>query len=77
VLRRRRVPVWILVAPVITVTATALLTYGSVRFRHSGELSIVVLAAVALDALLPKPDRREPRSGARMIAGDGAVRSSR
>jgi 4-amino-4-deoxy-L-arabinose transferase-like glycosyltransferase len=77
VLRRRGIPVWILIAPVITVTATALLTYGSVRFRHSGELSIVVLAAVALDALLPTPDRRESRSAARMIAGDGAVRSSR
>jgi 4-amino-4-deoxy-L-arabinose transferase-like glycosyltransferase len=77
VLRRRGTPVWILTAPLITVTATALLTYGSVRFRHSGELAIVVLAAVALDALLPSPDRREPRSAARMIAGDGAVRSSR
>jgi len=77
VLRRRGKPVWILVAPLITVTATALLTYGSVRFRHSGELAIVVLAAVALDALLPTPDRRESRSAARMIAGDGAVRSSR
>jgi 4-amino-4-deoxy-L-arabinose transferase-like glycosyltransferase len=77
VLRRRGKPVWILTAPLITVTATALLTYGSVRFRHSGELAIVVLAAVALDALLPTPDRRESRSAARMIAGDGAVRSSR
>jgi 4-amino-4-deoxy-L-arabinose transferase-like glycosyltransferase len=54
VLRRRGVPVWIVVTPVITVTLTALLTYGSVRFRHSGELSIVILAAVAVDALLPR-----------------------
>jgi 4-amino-4-deoxy-L-arabinose transferase-like glycosyltransferase len=77
VLRRRGVPVWIVVTPVITVTLTALLTYGSVRFRHSGELSIVILAAVALDALLPSPGRREPAAAPHMIAGDGAVRTSR
>ena len=33
-------------------TLTALLTYGSTRFRFAAEPSIVVLAAVALDALL-------------------------
>jgi len=51
VLRRRGVPVWILTTPLITVTLTALLSYGTVRFRHSAELTIVVLAAVALDRL--------------------------
>jgi 4-amino-4-deoxy-L-arabinose transferase-like glycosyltransferase len=58
-LRRARVPVWILMAPFITVTVTALLAYGSIRFRHSAELSLVVLAAVALDRLLPSK-RAEP-----------------
>jgi asparagine N-glycosylation enzyme membrane subunit Stt3 len=52
-LRRRKVPVWILLAPFVTVTLTALLAYGQIRFRHSAELSLVVLAAVALDRLLP------------------------
>ena len=52
-LRRRRVPVWILMTPFITVTVTALLAYGQIRFRHSAELSLVVLGAVALDRLLP------------------------
>jgi 4-amino-4-deoxy-L-arabinose transferase-like glycosyltransferase len=52
-LRRRRVPVWILTAPFITVTLTVLLAYGQIRFRHSAELPLVVLAAVALDRLLP------------------------
>jgi 4-amino-4-deoxy-L-arabinose transferase-like glycosyltransferase len=56
-LRRRRVPVWVLMAPFITVTLTALLAYGAVRFRHSAELSLTVLAAVALDGLLPSKDR--------------------
>ena len=51
VLRRRRVPVWILTAPFITVTITTLAAYGSVRFRHSAELSLVVLAAVAVDRM--------------------------
>jgi 4-amino-4-deoxy-L-arabinose transferase-like glycosyltransferase len=56
-LRRRRVPVWIVLAPFVTVTLTALLAYGQVRFRHSAELSLVVLAAVALDRLLPGAQR--------------------
>ena len=60
-LRRRGVATWIVCAPVATVTLTALLTYGSIRFRHSAELSIVVLSAVALDRLLPAArPRREP-----------------
>ena len=57
-LRRRRVPLLIVLAPFVTVTVTALLAYGQIRFRHSAELSLVVLAAVALDRLLP--DRTEP-----------------
>ena len=52
-LRRRRVPILIVVAPFITVTVTALLAYGQIRFRHSAELSLVVLAAEAVDRLLP------------------------
>ena len=56
-LRRRRVPVWILMAPFVTVTVTSLLAYGAIRFRQSAELSLVVLAAVALDRLLPSAAR--------------------
>jgi Dolichyl-phosphate-mannose-protein mannosyltransferase len=52
VLRRRRVPVWILLTPFVVVSFTALLTYGNQRFREPAELSLVVLAAVAIDALL-------------------------
>jgi 4-amino-4-deoxy-L-arabinose transferase-like glycosyltransferase len=57
-LRRRRVPVWIVLAPVLVVSLTALTTYGNQRFREPAELSLVVLAAVALDAL-----RRPARTG--------------
>jgi hypothetical protein len=58
-LRRRRFPLLILLAPFITVTVTALLAYGQIRFRYSAELSLVVLAAVALDRLLPAHERRD------------------
>jgi hypothetical protein len=51
VLRRRGVGVWILLTPFVVVSLTALLTYGNQRFREMAELSLVVLAAVALDAL--------------------------
>jgi hypothetical protein len=48
-------------APVVTVTLTTLLGYGSIRFRHSAELTLVVLAGVALDALWQR--RAEPSEG--------------
>ena len=57
-LRRRRQPLAILLVPLAMVTLTALLTYGSTRFRFAAEPSIVVLAAVAVDALAaPAPER--------------------
>ena len=61
-LRRRSVPVWILCTPLITVTLTSLLAYGNPRFRHSAEIPIVVLAAVAIDRLAPRrpPAPRRP-----------------
>jgi 4-amino-4-deoxy-L-arabinose transferase-like glycosyltransferase len=52
VLRRRRRPVWPLVATAVTVTATSALFYGHIRFRTPAETAIVVLAAVALTAWL-------------------------
>jgi 4-amino-4-deoxy-L-arabinose transferase-like glycosyltransferase len=62
VLRRRGVPVWIVSAPFVTVTLTTLLAYGAVRFRHSAELSVVVLAGVALDRVLPAAGKRPKQS---------------
>ena len=50
-LRRRRRPVYPLVAMVVVVTVSAFATYGGSRFRAEGEVALVVLAAVALDAL--------------------------
>jgi 4-amino-4-deoxy-L-arabinose transferase-like glycosyltransferase len=50
-LRRRRALLWPLLAPVVMVIVTAAAFYGYLRFRQPAEISLVVLAAVALDAL--------------------------
>jgi peptidoglycan/LPS O-acetylase OafA/YrhL len=53
VLRRRRRPrLSPLLAPVLMVTITAMTTYGEIRFRAAAEGTIVILAALAVDALL-------------------------
>jgi 4-amino-4-deoxy-L-arabinose transferase-like glycosyltransferase len=62
VLRRRRMSIWILLMPFVIVTVTALASYGNVRFRQPAELALVVLAAIAIDALWPR--RRAVRSRA-------------
>ena len=49
-LRRRGRDLWILLAPVVMVTLVAAATYGTTRFRMAAEPSIVLLAAVALQA---------------------------
>jgi hypothetical protein len=51
ILRRRKQPVYILLVLPAIVLFTVALMYGTNRFRAAGEVSIVVLAAVALDAL--------------------------
>lgn len=60
VLRRRGATPWLLLVPAALVTLTSLGGYGLARFRMAAEISIVVLAAVALDALLAR--RREARA---------------
>jgi 4-amino-4-deoxy-L-arabinose transferase-like glycosyltransferase len=50
VLHRRGVGIWIVTMPFVVVSITALATYGNMRFREPAELSVVVLAAVAIDA---------------------------
>jgi 4-amino-4-deoxy-L-arabinose transferase-like glycosyltransferase len=48
-LRRRRVPITPLLAQFVIVTVTVAAIYGITRFRTPAEVSLVVLAAVALD----------------------------
>jgi hypothetical protein len=50
--RRRDHTLWVLAAPIVMVTAVAVVTYGTTRFRFAAEPSFCVLAAVALVALL-------------------------
>lgn len=59
-LRRRGVPIAVVVAPLVVVTLASLLSYGSVRFRHTAELALVVLAAVALDQLWRRRSPEHP-----------------
>jgi 4-amino-4-deoxy-L-arabinose transferase-like glycosyltransferase len=59
VLRRRGVPSFPLVALVISVAITVVVFYGSTRFRAPAEPSLVILAAVAADALVRRI-RHEP-----------------
>ena len=60
-LRRRRVSVAALLAPAVAVTVNAAVFYGLVRFRAPAEVSIVVLAAITIDAFIDhrRPARRE------------------
>ena len=51
ILRRRRQPIYPLMAMFIVTTITAFVTYGNHRFRSEAEVAIVVLAAVSLDAV--------------------------
>ncbi len=63
ILRRRRQPIYPLMAMVIVPTLTAFVTYGSNRFRSEAEVAIVVLAAVTLDAAWSSLAGRPRRSG--------------
>jgi 4-amino-4-deoxy-L-arabinose transferase-like glycosyltransferase len=49
---RRGEVTWILLAPFIIVTVTALTTYGNLRFREPAEIALALLAAVAVDELI-------------------------
>ena len=62
VLRRRRAPLLVLLAPVVVVTLSTAASFGMPRFRQAAELSLVVLAAVAVDSVW---ERRRGRTAAR------------
>ena len=54
VLRRRRTPIYPLLAFVATVVITVATTFGETRYRAAAEVSIVLLAGVGIDAVLPR-----------------------
>ena len=55
VARRRKVPVWPLVVPIVVVTSVTVLIGGIIRYRAVAEPSLIVLAAIGIGAVL---DRR-------------------
>ncbi|MEA2448418.1 MAG: hypothetical protein QOG63_350 [Thermoleophilaceae bacterium] len=65
-LRRRRPDVLILLAPVLLAVVTTLIAFGYSRFRYAADVSLIVLAAVAVERVLARyaaaPRRRSARS---------------
>jgi hypothetical protein len=55
--RRRRRPLWPLLAPIALVLLTSAGFYGLARFRYAADISLVVLAGAGLGAFL---ERRAP-----------------
>jgi hypothetical protein len=52
--RRRKIPVWPMVVPVVVVTAMMLMIGGIPRYRAAAEPSVIVLAAIGIGALLAR-----------------------
>ncbi len=73
-LYRRHAPLRVLLAPVLLVTISSALSWGTTRFRHPAEISIVILAAIALCAALDR--RRAPREAAAAPGAAGRPSSS-
>ena len=65
-LHRRRVAAWVLVSPVVLVSLVSAVGYGFLRFREPAEITLVVLAGVAVDEWLR---RGRDRRGAGATAG--------
>jgi len=57
VLHRRHARVWPFLVPPLIVSLTVALTFADTRYRAPAEVSLVVLAAVAIEALFPSPGR--------------------
>jgi 4-amino-4-deoxy-L-arabinose transferase-like glycosyltransferase len=72
-LRRRRVPITPLVEQFVMVTITAAAIYGLVRFRVPAEVSLVVLAAVAIDAWWRRSDHAEDDATTRPVAVEASA----
>ncbi|HXA33548.1 MAG TPA: glycosyltransferase family 39 protein [Acidimicrobiales bacterium] len=54
VLRRRRIPLYPLLSFVLTVAITVAIAYGETRYRAAAEVPLVILAAVGIEAVLPR-----------------------
>jgi 4-amino-4-deoxy-L-arabinose transferase-like glycosyltransferase len=52
ILRRRRIPVFPLLMFPVLVLITTVITFGQVRYRATAEVTLVILAAIAIDAAI-------------------------
>jgi len=90
VLRRRKLTIVPLVAPVVVVCAAVLVAFGNTRYRTPAEITITILSAVTIDAAISRWWRRgrtaaasgrPPESGglavteANQLAGSGPAGS--
>ena len=66
----RTIPVYPLLATVVVVFVTVIVTYASTRFRTTAEPSLVVLAAVAIDCDRDAPHGQH-HSRSATIGSDG------
>jgi 4-amino-4-deoxy-L-arabinose transferase-like glycosyltransferase len=73
---RRRHPLQILAAPVVVGVVVAVLVYGSTRFRVVMEPVLVILAAVAVDAIVRRV-KGQPVAGATSDGGSSPEAASR
>ena len=57
-LRNRTAELFVLATPLLVASIAGLLTWGLVRLRHEGEVSILVLAGVGLSSILVRLGRQ-------------------
>jgi 4-amino-4-deoxy-L-arabinose transferase-like glycosyltransferase len=55
---RRRLPIGILLTPAVAVTIQSALAFGWLRFRFAADLTLLVFAAIAVEALIARVSRR-------------------
>ena len=75
-LRRRGAPLLVLLAPFVVVCVSTAAGFGLPRFRQAAEISIVVLAAVAVSGLLARRSQARTSNGAaiRIMSGSNGTR---
>jgi 4-amino-4-deoxy-L-arabinose transferase-like glycosyltransferase len=55
VLRRRPLTLWVLASFIVVVFITTAVTFGQTRYRVPADVAIVLLAAVGVDRVIPRP----------------------
>jgi 4-amino-4-deoxy-L-arabinose transferase-like glycosyltransferase len=70
VARRRHIPLWPLVAFIMTVAVAVAITFGETRYRAGAEIPIVLLAALGIDAAVRAVRRKERGPEASEISPD-------